>query len=171
MFTLGSVFVGMAISQAHKDRHNTSANNKDTTLFNVSSFFLCKELIPGYLDGITGEYTPPQGYFVNEEEADEFDKSMGFKKRTVADWKRMFGLFEYKNGWGIRSYLGNESEVIIPQKIGKNEVVAIGSSSFSNRIGSFGKGEKNIKDVVLPNGLKEIMGEAFYKCSNLEFIY
>ena len=39
-----------------------------------SSFFLCKELIPGYLDGVTGEYTPPKGYFVDEKEAEEFDK-------------------------------------------------------------------------------------------------
>ena len=38
------------------------------------SFFLCKELIPGYLDGITGEYTPPQGYFVDETEAEQFDQ-------------------------------------------------------------------------------------------------
>ena len=29
------------------------------------SFFLCKELKPGYLDGITGEYAPPQGYLVD----------------------------------------------------------------------------------------------------------
>ncbi len=34
-----------------------------------SSFFLCKELIPGYLDGITGVY------YVNEEDAEEFDKA------------------------------------------------------------------------------------------------
>ena len=38
------------------------------------SFFLCKELIPGYLDGVTGEYAPPQGYFVDEKEAEEFDR-------------------------------------------------------------------------------------------------
>lgn len=46
-----------------------------------SSFFLCKELIPGYLDGITGEYGPPQGYFVDEEEAEEFDKAFSYKKK------------------------------------------------------------------------------------------
>ena len=28
-----------------------------------ASFFLCRELIPGYLDGITGEYATPKGYF------------------------------------------------------------------------------------------------------------
>ena len=38
------------------------------------SFFLCKELRPGYLDGITGEYAPPQGYFVDETEAEQFDQ-------------------------------------------------------------------------------------------------
>ena len=27
-----------------------------------NSFFLCKELIPGYLDGVTGEYATPEGY-------------------------------------------------------------------------------------------------------------
>ena len=40
-----------------------------------ASFFLCKELIPGYLDGVTGEYATPQGYFVDEEEAEAFDKA------------------------------------------------------------------------------------------------
>ena len=39
-----------------------------------ASFFLCRELIPGYLDGITGEYAPPKGYFVDEKAAGEFDK-------------------------------------------------------------------------------------------------
>ena len=38
-----------------------------------ASFFLCKELIPGYLDGITGEYATPQGYFVCEENPEAFE--------------------------------------------------------------------------------------------------
>ncbi|MBQ3180704.1 MAG: GNAT family N-acetyltransferase [Firmicutes bacterium] len=46
-----------------------------------SSFFLCKELIPGYLDGITGEYSSPQGYFVNEDDAEEFDKTFSYKEK------------------------------------------------------------------------------------------
>ena len=37
-----------------------------------ASFFLCRELIPGYLNGITGEYATPQGYFVCEKYPDEF---------------------------------------------------------------------------------------------------
>ena len=46
-----------------------------------ASFFLCKELIPGYLDGITGEYATPQLYFVDEAEADVFDQRYPDKKK------------------------------------------------------------------------------------------
>lgn len=46
-----------------------------------ASFFLCKELIPGYLDGITGEYATPAGYFVDETEAEEFDKAFPYKEK------------------------------------------------------------------------------------------
>ena len=30
-----------------------------------ASFFLCKELVPGYLDRITGEYATPEGYLID----------------------------------------------------------------------------------------------------------
>ena len=46
-----------------------------------ASFFLCKELIPGYLNGITGEYTPPEVYFVDEAQAEEFDKTFPYKEK------------------------------------------------------------------------------------------
>ena len=46
-----------------------------------ASFFLCRELIPGYLDDITGEYTPPKGYFVDEKAAEEFDKMFPPKEK------------------------------------------------------------------------------------------
>ena len=46
-----------------------------------ASFFLCIELIPGYLSGITGEYATPQGYFVDEADAEEFDKSFPPKEK------------------------------------------------------------------------------------------
>ena len=39
------------------------------------SFFLCKELIPGYLNGVTGVYQTPQGYYVSDEDVFEFDKT------------------------------------------------------------------------------------------------
>ncbi len=38
------------------------------------SFFLAKELIPGYLAGVTGVYQTPRGYYVDETEAEAFDR-------------------------------------------------------------------------------------------------
>ncbi len=48
-----------------------------------ASFFLCRELKPGYLDGISGEYSTPQGYFVDEKKAEEFDKLFPPKERLL----------------------------------------------------------------------------------------
>lgn len=46
------------------------------------SFFLCKELVPGYLDGVTGEYATPEGYFAAEREPEEFERfDAGFPER------------------------------------------------------------------------------------------
>jgi len=47
------------------------------------SFFLCKELVKGYLDGITGVYQTPQGYYVDEAEVEAFDRSFPFKEKLV----------------------------------------------------------------------------------------
>ena len=46
-----------------------------------ASFFLCKELIEGYLDGITGVYQTPQGYYVDDSDVEEFDKQFPAKEK------------------------------------------------------------------------------------------
>jgi len=48
-----------------------------------ASFFLCKELLPGYLDGVTGVYAPPAGYFVDEQEAEDFDRQFACKEKLI----------------------------------------------------------------------------------------
>lgn len=50
-----------------------------------SSFSLCKELAAGYLDGVTGEYSTPAGYFVDEAAAEEFDKRFPPKEKLKLD--------------------------------------------------------------------------------------
>ncbi len=45
------------------------------------SFFLCKELIPGYLSGITGVYQTPHGYYVDDSDVDIFDKGFPPKQK------------------------------------------------------------------------------------------
>ena len=51
-----------------------------------SSFFLCKELIPGYLDGVKGEYSPPECYLVadkNPQALAEFDSLFPPKEKKI----------------------------------------------------------------------------------------
>ena len=38
-------------------------------------------LIPGYLDDVTGVYQTPQGYYVKDEDVDEFDKGFSPKEK------------------------------------------------------------------------------------------
>ena len=45
------------------------------------SFFLCKELIPGYLDGVTGVYQTPQGYYVDDADVEAFDRDFPAKEK------------------------------------------------------------------------------------------
>ena len=45
------------------------------------SFFLCRELIPGYLDGVTGVYQTPKGYYVDDAEVEEFDRGFPPKQK------------------------------------------------------------------------------------------
>ena len=45
------------------------------------SFFLCKELIPGCLSGVTGVYQTPAGYYVDDADVEEFDKTFPYKEK------------------------------------------------------------------------------------------
>ena len=45
------------------------------------SFFLCRELIPGYLDDVTGVYQTPAGYYVDDVDVEEFDSGFPPKQK------------------------------------------------------------------------------------------
>lgn len=46
-----------------------------------TSFFLCRELIPGYLKDVTGVYQTPRGYYVPDEEVESFDRLFPYKEK------------------------------------------------------------------------------------------
>ncbi len=48
-----------------------------------SPFFMVKELIPNYLAGIVGTYINPDGYSVDNEEVDVFEKKFPIKEKKV----------------------------------------------------------------------------------------
>ena len=45
------------------------------------SFFLCRELISGYLDGVTGVYQTPAGYYVKDADVEVFDRDFPPKQK------------------------------------------------------------------------------------------
>ena len=45
------------------------------------AFFLYRELIPGFLDDVTGVYQTPAGYYVDDAEVEEFDKGFPQKEK------------------------------------------------------------------------------------------
>ncbi len=47
----------------------------------VVPYFLCRELTKGYLDGVSGIYHTPQGYFVDDAEAEAFDRTFPKKEK------------------------------------------------------------------------------------------
>lgn len=67
--------VGFVQAKQYGLRYHGLPENED------SSFFLCKELINGYLDNISGEYFTPQGYFIDEGEVDAFDQQFPYKEK------------------------------------------------------------------------------------------
>ena len=47
----------------------------------IVPYVLLKELQPGFLDGITGAYHTPKGYYVDEAAAEEFDRNFQPKEK------------------------------------------------------------------------------------------
>ena len=45
------------------------------------SFFLCRELASGYLDGVTGVYQTPKGYYVDDQDVEAFDRQFPPKEK------------------------------------------------------------------------------------------
>lgn len=103
-------------------------------------------------------------------------------------------LEEYSNGFyfslqgsraTITAYDGDDTDVVIPDRIRGNRVVAVGAKAFANKAASiktvtvkstyssFALSEEAFKDmsaleqVVLPSGLKEISESAFSGCRTL----
>lgn len=89
----------------------------------------------------------------------------------------------------ITGYSGSDTEVVIPDKIKGNRVVAVANGAFDQKASAITSivfestfsgielGEEVFKDltaltkVVLPSGLKEIPDDCFYGCKSLKEVY
>ena len=91
-------------------------------------------------------------------------------KKTVYDWKEewKFEAREYRNpvnmqleeGIVLTKYKGKETEVVVPEKIGRRAVLAIEWPAFS--------GNHSITSVVIPESVKVLGGRIFRGCEALE---
>ena len=70
-------FYGKCGFELAKDRGIRYADDPD------APYFLLKELVPGFLDGARGTYRDPDGYFVCENDVEEFDRLFPYKEKKV----------------------------------------------------------------------------------------
>lgn len=102
----------------------------------------------------------------------ETDIALGIKARTVGEWKKLFRFEKTEDGLIITAYKGEEEIVEVPAMIGKDTVIAIGESAFSPFVSRANNKDarRNLKQVILPDTVKEIGKCAFQYCSKLESI-
>ena len=77
------------------------------------------------------------------------------KAETEGDWE----YFCSSLGATIDAYNGTDENVVVPEKLGGKDVVAIGYNAFS--------GNETVKTVKLPSSVTYIGGEAFSGCTSL----
>lgn len=102
-------------------------------------------------------------HFTREEEERlekiELDKSLGLRKLSIADYKRLF-RYQEKNGKIIINGLKlKNAHVEIPEKIGGKTVTEIGDYAFASC--------ENLISLIIPKTITEIGTLAFYHSDNL----
>lgn len=77
------------------------------------------------------------------------------KAETEGDWE----YFDYYLDVSIGAYNGTDENVVVPEKLGGKDVIAIGHNAFS--------GNETVKTVKLPSSVGYIAYEAFLGCTSL----
>ena len=109
---------------------------------------------------------------IEQIETDRMDKELGFKERTAAEWKKIFG-YEINDGEiTITSYKGSDTDIIIPETICGKPVTAIGNMAFSPIKPRTSPKTKDvllkIKSVYIGENIKKVGVSAFNGCTSLE---
>ena len=92
----------------------------------------------------------------------------------AGELKKIWGTKKLADGnLSITSYKGNETEIIIPECIGKAKITSIGSEAFSpfsklKMPDEIKEARKKICSVTIPNGVMRIDFFAFSYCVNLK---
>ncbi len=107
-------------------------------------------------------------------ENDKIDKELGLKEFTLTDWKKIYGFEFAGDGIAITSYKGEGGDVVIPERIGQHDVVAIDPGAFSpmaKRIRAENRERRRlITSVIIPDSVNRIGRAAFEGCTNMTSI-
>lgn len=72
----------------------------------------------------------------------------------------------------ISGYKGEETDLAIPEKIGRKTVTELNKRAFSPKYGKeeYQQAKKNIRSILIPNSVQIIGDECFAGCKNLEYL-
>lgn len=98
------------------------------------------------------------------------EKELGMKDFTVADWRNLFKFSTSGGKVKISGYLGNDTAVTVPSKIGKNPVTSVSISNYQGRKVTNAEKCGKVTSVVIENGVETICNHAFMKCTALQSV-
>jgi len=107
-------------------------------------------------------------------ETEAVEKALGLRERTVAEWKTIFMLEACEGGVKIKAYKGHDTDVMIPDRIGKDAVTVIGEKAFgayTPRVNNAVREQhRRIVSVTVPDSVTVIGDNAFFGCDSLQTV-
>ena len=97
-----------------------------------------------------------------KQQRDEFEKAVGLKTLTVADYKKMYLIRTNRDKLEIGGYKAMDPVVIIPEYVGKKKVTRIGERAFN--------GCSGLTSITIPDSVTGIGWAAFCGCAGLTSI-
>jgi hypothetical protein len=105
-------------------------------------------------------FTPVQ---VEDHYRNEMEKELGFKERTLADWRKIFAVNTTEGIAMITKYKGKDECVSVPGKIGKYEGVILGEKAFYRCEG--------VQTVYIEEGVRGVCDRVFWSCPSLKEVH
>lgn len=100
-------------------------------------------------------------------ESDKIEKEIGLKEKTLAEWKQIYQIEVADNTVTIKGYKGDETDIVVPDRMGKYKVTAIGDYAFcpyAPRVrASITEYRENIESITIPDGV-ECIGDMSFAC-------
>ena len=105
-----------------------------------------------------------------EAEDKRFEKQLVKDPFNVADMKKLWSYKKLKNGTlAITGYKGEEVNIVIPERIGKDSVTEISAGAFYyTYYAKTREAMEKIQSVIIPEGIKVIDNYAFKGCTSLK---